>query len=102
MLHIESKEQFSEEIKSGNVIVDFYASWCGPCKMLSPLLEVLEEKLKVKVIKVNVDEQIEIASEFFVSSIPFLVFFKDGKRVGDHLGYIPQPQLEKLCNNYFD
>ncbi len=102
MLHIESKEQFAQEIQSGKVIVDFYASWCGPCRMLSPLLEKLEEESDVKVIKVNVDEQIEIASEFLVSSIPFLVFFKDGKRVGDHLGYIPEPQLKKLCEQYFN
>ncbi len=102
MIHIESKEQFKNEIKEGKVIVDFFASWCGPCRMLSPLLEDLEENEDVKVLKVNVDEQEEIASEFIVSSIPYLVFFKDGKRINDHLGYIPYPALEKLKKEYLD
>lgn len=102
MLHIDSKEQFLEEIKSGKVIVDFFANWCGPCRMLSPVLEELEGKNDFKVLKVNVDEQMELASDFFVSSIPYLVFFKDGKKVGDSLGYLPYPQLEKTCKKYFE
>ena len=102
MIHIESKEQFEKEIKNGKVLVDFYATWCGPCRMLASVLEELENNQDIKILKVNVDEQFEIASEFFVSSIPLLVFFKDNNKVGDHLGFIPLPQLEKLCNKYFD
>ncbi len=102
MKHIESKEQFVKEIQTGNVIVDFFANWCGPCRMLAPVLEELEEKYGYKVIKVNVDEQIEIASEYFVSSIPLLVFYKDGKKVGENLGYLAYPQLEKKLKNVFE
>ena len=95
MTHIDSKEQFLNEIKKGLVIVDFFANWCSPCRMLIPVLEEIEEETNIKVLKVNVDEQMELASEFHVSSIPFLVFYKDGKRVGEHLGYIPKPNLLK-------
>ena len=71
------------------VLLDFYADWCGPCKMLSPVLhELAEEKSgTLKVGKVNVDEQMELAMRFQVSSIPMLVVFKDGKAVAKSVGY---------------
>ena len=71
------------------VLLDFYADWCGPCKMLSPILhELAEEKSgTLKVGKVNVDEQMELAMRFQVSSIPMLVVFKDGKAVAKSVGY---------------
>ena len=71
------------------VLLDFYADWCGPCKMLSPILhELAEEKSgALKVGKVNVDEQMELAMRFQVSSIPMLVVFKDGKAVAKSVGY---------------
>ena len=95
MIHIENKSQFLKEVSEGFVIVDFFATWCSPCRMLIPVLEEVEEEKDIKILKVNVDEQMELASEFHVSSIPFLVFYKDGKRVGEHLGYIPKPNLLK-------
>lgn len=102
MILIETKEQFDKEIASGNVIVDFYANWCGPCRMLSPILEEIEEKNDFKVIKVNVDELNELASIYSISSIPHLIFFKDGNKIGENLGYLPYPQLEKICKQYFN
>lgn len=101
MIIISSKEQFEKEIKTGKVIVDFFATWCSPCRMLSPVLEELASKGEIKVLKVNVDEQVELASMFFVSSIPFLVFYKDGIRVGDNLGYVNIAKLEKITNEVF-
>ena len=96
MIHIESKEQFLNEIKEGLVIVDFFANWCSPCRMLIPVLEEIEEETDIKVLKINVDEQMELASEFRVSSIPYLVFYKNGNRLGDSLGYLPKVNLLKL------
>lgn len=102
MIHIETKEQFNEAIKNGNVIVDFFATWCGPCRMLSPILEEIEsENANITVLKVNVDEQDELAALFNVSSIPLLVFFKDGKRCGEHLGYIPKANLLEVIHHFF-
>lgn len=99
MKQILSKDEFLNEIKEGVVIVDFYANWCSPCRMLMPVLEEVDEETEYKVIKVNVDEQTELASAFRVSSIPYLVIFKDGKQIGDSLGYLPKPNLIRLVEN---
>ena len=80
------------------VLLDFYADWCGPCKMLSPVLhEIAEENAgALKVGKVNVDEQMELAMRFQVSSIPMLVVFKDGKVVAKSVGYRPKPEITAM------
>lgn len=80
------------------VLIDFWATWCGPCKMLSPIIESIAEKYDgtVKVCKVNVDEQPELANAFDVASIPTVVIMKDGKIVNTSIGYKPQEQIEAL------
>ena len=79
-----NEETFDEEIHEENriVIVDFYADWCSPCKMLSPILEsIVEERNDIKIVKVNVDENSRLANEYRAYSIPLLVIFEDGKEV---------------------
>ena len=78
------------------VLVDFWADWCGPCKMIGPALEEISEELadKVTIAKVDIMENTETASRFGVQSIPFLVLFKDGKPVADKLGAAPKSQLK--------
>ena len=80
------------------VLLDFYADWCGPCKMLAPVLhEIAEENAGVlKVGKVNVDEQMELAMRFQVSRIPMLVVVKDGKAVGKSVGYRPKSEIAAM------
>ena len=80
------------------VLLDFYADWCGPCKMLSPVLhEIAEENADtLKVGKINVDEQMELAMRFQVSSIPMLVVFKDGKVVAKSVGYRPKSEITAM------
>ena len=80
------------------VLLDFYADWCGPCKMLAPVLhEIAEENAgAIKVGKINVDEQMELAMRFQVSSIPMLVVFKDGKVVAKSVGYRPKPEIAAM------
>ncbi|MBS6457256.1 MAG: thioredoxin [Firmicutes bacterium] len=80
------------------VLLDFYADWCGPCKMLAPILhELAEEKSgALKVGKVNVDEQMELAMRFQVSSIPMLVVFKDGKIVAKSVGYRSKAEIAAM------
>jgi thioredoxin 1 len=77
------------------VIVDFYADWCGPCKMLSPVLEQLAvEHTEVKIAKVNVDEEPALAERYRVRGIPFVALFRDGKLASQAVGYKPKAALE--------
>ena len=93
-------ENFETEVLHSPVpvLLDFYADWCGPCKMLSPLLHALaEEKAgSLKVGKVNVDQQRELAMQFQVSSIPMLVLMKDGKAVAQSVGYRPKAEIAAM------
>ena len=83
------------------VLLDFYADWCGPCKMLAPVVhEIAEENAgTLKVGKINVDEQMELAMRFQVSSIPTLVVFKDGKAVAKSVGYRPKAEIAALVES---
>lgn len=93
-------DNFEAEVMNSDktVLIDFWATWCGPCKMLSPIIESIAEKYDgtVKVCKVNVDEQPELANAFDVASIPTIVIMKDGKIVNTSIGYKPQEQIEAL------
>ena len=80
MKHLEKLEEFDELIKKDLVLVDFYADWCGPCKMLSPVLEEISNETDIKICKVNVDENQALAIEYKVMSIPTLIVFKEGKK----------------------
>ncbi len=100
---VESISQYDELIKEGFVLVDFWAPWCGPCRMLAPQLEEAEEadELKdVKVLKVNVDDLHEIASRYGIQSIPTLILLKDGELKKANVGYIPSSDIiEFVVNN---
>lgn len=81
------------------VLLDFYADWCGPCRMVAPLVaEIADERSDVKVGKINVDEQPELAAQFKVMSIPMLVVMKNGKLVNQVVGYRPKEQIEAMLN----
>ena len=91
-----TKENFEAEVLRSEtpVLVDFWASWCGPCRMLSPVVdEVAEETSSAKVGKINVDEQPELAAQFGVMSIPTLIVFKNGQAAETSVGVVPKDQI---------
>jgi len=94
-------DAFEEEVLNSEkaVLVDFWAPWCGPCKMIGPIVEELANELagKIKVGKMNVDDHSAVATKFKVFSIPTLIVFKDGEPVERLVGFMPKPKLlEKL------
>ena len=95
VLHI-TKENFEAEVLKSDkpVLLDFFAVWCGPCKMISPILEeIAEEREDIKVCKINVDEEPELASQYQVMSIPTLFVIKDGEITNQSLGAKPKAQI---------
>ena len=95
-----TKANFEAEVLNSDkpVLVDFWASWCGPCRMLAPTIdEVAEEQPGLKVGKVNVDDEPELAMQFGVMSIPTLIFFRGGEAVRKSVGVVPKENILALC-----
>lgn len=94
-----TKSNFNEEVLNSDkpVLIDFWASWCGPCRMVGPIIdEIAKENSDIKVCKVNVDEEPELASEFHIMSIPTLVVMKDGQVMRQSMGAKPKAQILDL------
>ena len=98
MANIVTDSNFQQEVLNSElpVVVDFYADWCGPCKMIGPVIEQLAEAYagKIKVGKVNVDENMELASKYRIMSIPAIMFFKNGEVQDQIIGAVPKAQIE--------
>ena len=103
MARVINTQEFNEEVLNGKgvVLVDFFATWCGPCKALSPILDELAEKVKdVKIVKVDIDADNDLASEYRVMSVPTLKIFKDGEVKESLVGGRPLEELEAKLAEY--
>lgn len=94
-MKIVNTEEFNALMNEDVVLVDFFATWCGPCKMLTPVLELVANKLdgKVKIVKVDVDESPDLAQRFGIMSVPTMILFKKGQQAAAFSGYMPEAML---------
>ena len=96
IIHLE-KQNFKKLIQEPTILVDFYANWCGPCKMLSPILEKVSSDIKV--IKVDVDKFEKLSREYGIMSIPTVILFENGEEEKRNIGFMSQEQVEKFISN---
>lgn len=90
-------DTFDGEIAKGTTLVDFWAEWCGPCRALAPVLDELSKEMPgVKIAKMNVDESSKVPAKFNVQSIPTMILFKDGQKVGQIVGLIPKNKIKEF------
>ena len=96
--HIKDSAEFNNETAKGKVLVDFFATWCGPCKMLAPIVEkVASEHEDITILKIDVDEVPDVAAKYGIRSIPTLILFEDGKAVDMKLGYMPEESVLRFA-----
>lgn len=102
MAKVVSSKAYADEIKEGVVLVDFYADWCGPCKMVGPILDELSEEMdgKAKIIKVNVDKSMDIAQKYVITNIPALLILKDGVEVERKIGFTAKTAIKEAIEKY--
>lgn len=94
LIHLE-KEDFNQIISNDLTVVDFFATWCGPCKMVSPIIEKVSNDItNVKFVKIDVDKHEELARIYGIMSVPTIIFFKDGKEVRRHIGFISEDKIK--------
>ncbi len=104
MAQIIKTMEFSNKVENQNgvVVVDFFATWCGPCKMLSPVFESLGNDMqdKANFLKVDIDQSIELSEKFQVTTVPTVIIFKDGKEMDRLVGFIPKGNLKNKVESY--
>ncbi len=95
--HINNKDEFISNTANGTVLVDFFANWCGPCKMLAPVLEKLADEMpEIDILKIDVDAVPDVAKDYGIMSIPTLILFKEGVETDKQVGYMNLDQLKSF------
>ena len=96
MNYIKNEKEFDEVIKKDKVVIDFYAEWCGPCKMLSPILDKVSKEMNLDTYKVNVDEVEDVARQYGIMSIPTVMIFEKGKMTKKNVGFMDDAELREF------
>lgn len=97
--HFTEDMDFNKEIEKGRVVVDFFATWCGPCRMLGQVLEEISKEFdEVTILKIDIDEYQELAMKFGIMSVPTMLFYKDGKLVNKRVGFCDKKELINYLN----
>ncbi len=96
MIYLDKEENFDDLIKEGTILVDFYATWCGPCKMLEGELESIEDKIKV--VKVDIDKFQKLTMNYRIMSVPTMIFFKNGEEIEEVIGFHTSDELLEIIN----
>ncbi len=100
-MEINGISELEKVTSEGLVVVDFFATWCGPCKMLSPVLEQInEDRSDVKIVKVDIDNNMDLAKKYGIMSVPTVILFKDGKEVDKKIGFMPKDMITEWLNEY--
>lgn len=101
-MEIINEKDFAEKTKNGVVLIDFFATWCGPCRMLSPILENVQDELgeSLKFYKVDVDDNEKLARSFGIMSIPTMILFVNGEQKEKHVGLMMQEDIEDMIKKY--
>ena len=101
-MEIINSTQFDEITSKGIVVVDFFANWCGPCKMLAPVFEQAGEEMKndATFLKVDIDQSLELAQQFRISTVPTMMIFKDGKPVETLVGFMPKERIVQKVKSH--
>ncbi len=104
MAKIINTAQFRSDVENGNgvVVVDFFATWCGPCKMLAPVFEAAGEEMQneARFVKVDIDQSLEIAQQFNITTVPTMMIFKDGKPVQSLVGFMPKEKIKATVTSH--
>ena len=102
MTNIIDTNDFNAQIEKGIVVVDFFATWCGPCKLLAPVYEELGNEIQdnAKFLKVEIDQNMDLAKQFMVSTVPTIMIFKDGKPVETMVGFMPKETIKTKEESY--
>ncbi len=99
MVKLIKSNEFDEVLQNNIVLVDFFAKWCGPCKMLSPIVDELSNEMQdIVFVKVDIDESVDLANKFGILSIPTLLIFKNGKLNGKEVGFLSKSDLIRFIN----
>ena len=101
-MEVLNKEEFVNQVEnsSGVVMVDFFATWCGPCRMLGPVLEDTSKETTAKIVKVDIDENEDLCRKYGVMVVPTMIIFKDGKQVDKFSGYMPKEDILERLNKF--